>query len=389
MLDKKNHIDPSKNECCGCTACFSKCPQKAIKMIDDKEGFKYPIVDPAKCVECGICLQTCDFRKATHIHCSETPLKAYAIKNLNDQVRSESRSGGAFSALTDVIIEKNGCVFGAVLDDNFTVRHVMSENIQERNKLRGSKYVQSDLGNIFENVRNELKKGRIVGFSGTGCQIAGLKSYLGKDYENLYTFDIVCHGVPSPKVWKDYVEFLNKKGKLTDFNFRDKAILGWDMHIESYKINGVKKISRNYAKLFSSDNILRESCFECKYANLKRSGDFTLADFWGIDKHYKSFNDNKGVSLLLVNSQKGINLLKSIQMEDNFDYIDCSTIAFENRQLHCPTSKPLTYEDFWKDYNSKDFEFILKKYSDGKIINMLKTYKSIIVTRMKRSKYTK
>ena len=199
------YLDGKKNECCGCTACMSVCPRKAISMSPDDKGFLYPVIDKDKCIECGLCTRTCSFGKTSHKFHSDVPLKAYGAKHKDSDIRANSRSGGCFTAISDYVLENNGCVFGARLLDDLSVQHVLAESKSERDKMRGSKYVQSNLGNCFSVVKEKLEGGRLVLFSGTACQVDGLYAYLGRDYENLITIDIVCFGVPSPKVLRDYL----------------------------------------------------------------------------------------------------------------------------------------------------------------------------------------
>ncbi len=361
---ENKYVNFGNSDCCGCTACYSACPKNAITMSENEKGFKYPVVDESLCINCGICKGVCDFNKREHISCSDSPLAVYGIKHLNENVRNESRSGGVFTAITDVLLERGAVIFGATLDDDFVVRHIKCSSKEERDKLRGSKYVQSDLSDTFKAVEQELKSGRIVAFSGTGCQVAGLKSFLRKDYENLYTFDIVCHGVPSPKVFGDYISYINKKyGKISGFNFRDKTLLGWDMHIESFMVKGKKRISRMYAQLFTTDYISRESCYNCKYTNISRPGDFTLADFWGVDKAFKGFNDNKGVSLLLVNSEKGNDLFEDANVKNVIEFNKCESDVYIQPQLKQPAKKPNGYDTFWQEYEQNGFDYVMKKYS--------------------------
>lgn len=382
---EKKHVSYKSDSCCGCSACASVCPKSAISMETDEKGFLCPKVDDSKCVECGLCLKVCEFNKEAHFYYSEKPLAAYGIKHKNEKVRANSRSGGVFTVITDYIIDNGGCVFGASLDPDFVVRHVKSNTKEERNRLRGSKYVQSEMGNVFKEVENELKTGRLVAFSGTACQVAGLQSFLRKEYENLFTFDIVCHGVPSPKVFSDYIQYLREKyGDISGFDFRDKSILGWDMHFESFITHGNKKVSRDYSRLFYSHYPLRPSCFDCKYANMHRPGDFSLADFWGVNKHFEGFNDNKGVSLLFANSDKALALMDKEEILYNIDYRKCETLDFVHPNLKHPTARPEDYDEFWDYYNNHGFKASIYKYCNGDFISRFKRFKPIAIIYLKR-----
>lgn len=353
-------IFESKNNCCGCSACEQICPKNAVKMTPDNEGFLYPEIDGSLCVECGTCKNVCAFQNDYEKNKSQ---KAYAVKHKDFDTRITSRSGGVFIAISDYILEKNGTVYGAAFDDDFSVCHIRTTNKSERDRLKGSKYVQSDVKDTFASVKNDLKNGMYVLFSGTACQVAGLKNYLKNiDTSKLYTCDVVCHGVPSPKIWKEYLDYCEKKynGKVTNADFRDKT-LGWNAHKEAIWIDDKKYNSNEYAYLFNDNYISRPSCFNCKFTNLDRPADFTLADFWGIDRIVPDFNDNKGVSLLLVNSEKGAKIFDSCKKD--IDCVDCDLqkSAKPNPNLYMPSPKPENENLFWDNYKKLGFEKALKK----------------------------
>lgn len=391
MEEKMNIIDyvynnGNKTECCGCTACMEVCPKDAITMKPDEKGYFYPAIDKELCIDCGLCGRTCGFVKEDQKTGSEKPLKAIGLKHKNKYVRQKSRSGGAFTVITDYVLENGGCIFGVVLDNDNVVRHILAEDSKTRDKMRGSKYVQSDMNHCFRKAKEQLDNGRLVAFSGTACQIDGLKSYLRKDYENLITIDIVCHGVPSPKLWKDYLDYINKRYKrgITDFDFRDKSILGWDMHLESFKVNKKKIVARDYSRLFQKNLNLRESCFNCKYCSLNRVADFTLADFWGVDAFRKGFNDNKGISLLFVNTQKAIQIYKNAGFDTEVELFECENYNFSQPNLKAPTQKPENYDQFWEDYTEKGFEHIVNHNVKNGFIDNLKFKKSLAIIYFKR-----
>lgn len=308
-----------KSKCCGCTACASKCPKNAIDMIEDEYGFKYPVVDMSKCVHCGLCEKVCPYNNE---YTDKKTLKtsiAYGGWNQDEEIRSRSTSGGFFTSIAKYIIEKNGVVCGAIYDDELNVVHHIVDNMEELKKINGSKYVQSDMKDNFKKIKSFLEAGRFVLFSGTPCQVSGLNSFLGKEYENLYVCDIICHGVPSPKVFDKYKEELEnqKQSKLTKINFRDK-ISGWQQYSFSAEFKNkdkyINKASENpYMRAFLADIDLRESCPTCKFAKLPRYADLTLGDFWGVNDNYPELNkDNKGTSLVLVHTEKGKKLLEEI-----------------------------------------------------------------------------
>lgn len=287
----------------------------------------------------------------------------YAVKHKDASVRAASRSGGIFTALSDEILKENGAVFGCVLEKDFLAYHVKAVTYTERDRMRGSKYIQSNMGDVFREVQMELETGRKVLFSGTSCQVAGLKRFLGKTYSNLLCIDIVCHGVPSPKVWLEYLKWQEQKNNksVISVDFRNKTDYGWSAHIETlYTNDGTCISSEVFKELFYGHNILRPSCYECRYKSIFHPGDITIADYWGIDKAAPGFNDNKGVSLVLVNSDKG---------KQYFDLVSsCLEIVPTdiNKSLQPPLQRPFpcpaSRKRFWKDLNTHDFDYIAKKY---------------------------
>lgn len=378
-----------KKMCCGCRTCEKICPQKAIHMEPDKCGFLYPIIDKRKCVDCGLCLKKCAFQSGYRTRKEFDPFYGYGARHKKEEGYMESRSGGAFVALSDWIINHGGVVYGAGFDEKegfYKVVHKEAKTFEQRDEFRCSKYVQSDLGDVFPRIKEELEKGELVLFSGTGCQVGALYSYLGKDFENLYTIDIVCHGVPSPKMWKDFLKMREKEfhGKVEQVQFRDKKKYGWTPHYESIKINGKMQYSRIYGKLFSK-GYYRPSCFCCVYTNQNRPGDITIADFWGHEKAIPGvWDDEKGISLVLVNNRHGMEWWKNSNQE--LEYIDCTGYPFRHTNMKRPTKKPETYENFWKDYQEKGFEMVVKKYADYQPENYWKKRISSLFKKEKKEK---
>lgn len=293
--------------------------------------------------------------------------KVYAVKHKDESIRAASRSGGIFTALSDEVLDKNGVVYGCVLTKDFLAVHVRAEDVETRNRMRGSKYIESQLGDTFKKVKNDLDENRKVLFSGTSCQIAGLRGFLGKDYENLLCVDIVCHGVPSPLMWKEYIKWQEERngGKTQKIDFRNKRDFGWKAHIETLTLmneNGheMKVNSDIFRRLFYGHNILRPSCFECPYKSIIHPGDITIADYWGIDKAAPEFNDDRGVSLVLVNNNTG---------DVAFDKVKPCLIWKATRiedSLQPPLVKsfdrPAAREKFWKEYRSRGFDYIAIHY---------------------------
>lgn len=322
-----NVKDP-KN-CCGCTACASICAHDAIEMKPDALGFLYPHVDMEKCIECGLCEKVCQFNSHydTILNLSQPLAFAARHKDINKVMKSQS--GAAFVAVSDYILERGGIVYGAGYKDHFRVAHKRATTKEERDEFRGSKYVQSDMTGVFRLVKRDLQNGLTVLFSGTPCQTSGLKAYIGNTLsERLFLMDIVCQGVPAPIVWQDYITYLEKEygSKVCYVNFRDKEKFGWKSHIETFRFEGSsrKKAFRNkhgrftYTYLFHQHIELRHSCGVCPYTNLKRPSDITIADYWGWQRTDPNFNaDNKGCSLVLCNTEKGLNLFETIKNQMN------------------------------------------------------------------------
>lgn len=369
MINLKNN-----SECCGCTACKSICPKNAITMKENSEGFKYPIVDKEKCIDCGLCEKVCPY---TNEYIKKVTLKntlAYGGWNKNPNIRDTSTSGGIFSAIAKYILDNNGIVCGAVYDKDLNVIHDIIDSIEDLSRINGSKYVQSDMKDTFKIVKQELLNGRLVLFSGTPCQVSGLNSFLGKEYDNLYTCDIICHGVPSPKVYKKYISELEEKNnaKLISINFRDK-VSGWRGYSLSAKFNNntsytIKAKKTTYMKAFLDDIDLRESCPTCKFAKLPRYVDFTLGDFWGVDNYYPELNkDNKGTSLILVHTDKG----KKILLDNPDCFIkecDINNSISSNPSVikHSPANK--NRDKFFNELDNTDLNNLVKKYVHSKSI---------------------
>lgn len=317
-----------KKNCCGCKACEIICPKNCIEMTVDEEGFWYPIVDKDKCIDCGMCEKSCPIlNKASRKKSFDA--KVYGAYSNNESIRINSSSGGMFSELAASVLEKNGAVFGCTMNDDFSfAKHIKVEAIDDLPKLQGSKYLQSDTNITFEEVKNCLQNGQEVLYSGTPCQIAGLKSYLGKyskDY-NLVTVDIICHGVPSSNVWNCYKSALVKKFDSTveKISFRNKSN-GWQNYSLLCEFENKKEYKKFagddlYLRGFVADYYLRPSCYDCQFKGDNIKSDITLADFWGIDKVNPKFNDDKGVSLVVINSQKGQQIFDEIKDNKKITY---------------------------------------------------------------------
>ena len=353
-------------DCCGCTACASACPHDAITMRPDALGFLYPQTDETKCVNCGLCEKVCAFNDSYDKSLNlDTPI-AYAARHKDMNEVESSRSGAAFIAISDYILENGGVVYGAGYTDHFRVVHKRAINKEERNEFKGSKYVQSDLNTVFRQVKKDLQNGQTVLFSGTPCQTAGLNSFISKHLrKNLILVDIVCHGVPGPYLWRDYIAFLEKKhgASICWVNFRDKQAYGWQAHRETFKFvnGGGQKMSFTF--LFYKHIMFRKSCEKCPYTNLKRPSDITLADFWGWEKTDAKLNrDNKGISLILLNTEKGKELFDAVKDKMNISPVNLQNCLQGN--LIRPTKADPQRDKFEYDYSRKGFKYVYYKYGE-------------------------
>lgn len=363
----------NKEKCSGCHACAAACPKECISMERDEEGFLYPRVDKDKCINCQLCEKSCPIiEKNAH----SLDVCAYAIKNRDDEIRMQSSSGGIFTAIATKVILDGGVVFGAAFDSSFNVHHICVESVEELSRLRGSKYVQSTIGNTYKQAKEMLDSERFVYFTGTPCQIEGLLKYLGREYENLLTSDIVCHGVPSPMVWQLYLR--SKSDSCVKYaSFRDKSE-GWGNYsvvISFENSPEYKALASNdmYIKAFLSDLCLRPSCYSCAFKSKNRASDLTLADFWGIEKVLPELNDNKGTSLVLVHGKKGKKLLDDISEYIEIKEVDLDKALIYNPSATVSSSKPQKREEFIKNIRSEEFDKITEKYSKRTFIQKLKS----------------
>lgn len=306
-----------KKSCTGCAACAQSCPRKCIIMKEDREGFLYPEISKESCIQCGVCSSVCPSCK--NISYDDQCLSAYAAYAKEKKIRSKSSSGGIFSLLAEKILKEEGVVFGAAFDENMQVHHIGIEKVEQLDLLRGSKYMQSRIENTYCEAKKALKSGRKVLFTGTGCQIAGLKSYLKKEYENLFTADVLCHGVPSPLVWENYLAEQKKVygTQLQSVCFRNKDN-GWkNYHIimefgnSKRYVNQVHKDA--FMQLFLRNICLRPSCHDCKYKKLDRPSDLTMGDAWGIDRYMPDMDDDRGTSVVIVHTEQGAGLLEQVK----------------------------------------------------------------------------
>lgn len=360
--------------CTGCYACVAICPKQCITMVSDLDGFWSPQIEAAKCVKCNKCNNCCPLNQK--IEQGNKPV-AYAAYNKNDVVRRNSSSGGVFTLLAEAVLAQGGCVFGAGFNSTFAVEHCCVDNASDLEELRGSKYVQSKIGTCFIEAQQRLRQGGLVLFSGTPCQIAGLKSFLGQEYPNLICQDLICHGVASPKVWQHYLNYRKNayQGKLQRAYFRNKRY-GWrrfSLCLQSTEGEYIQDLNTDlFLQLYLKNYILRPSCYHCKFKTLHRQADITLADFWGIDKVLPDFNNDEGVSLLLIHSKKGQNLYQTIADNMMVSPVSAEAAIKHNSAVIKPIDMPRNRADFFVDFNEKDFDGVFLKYTKDTLVVCIK-----------------
>lgn len=350
-------------------------------MKDDSQGFKYPAVSNLKCINCGLCLKVCPYSKETNL----TAKKYYAVKHADSSDQQSSTSGGFASALSEYIISSHGIVYGVVETEDFLIKTVRASSYDEILRFKGSKYVQSDLNETFNQAADDLNNGRLVAFFASSCHIDGLQKFLKTKKvttDNLVTIDFICHGVPSPKVFSSYINFLKKRKDITEYLFRTKT-KGWGKGSIlfcpsiNYKRNGKiysevdSNLARAWLSLFFSNNCLRPHCYSCPYAGKGRSADFTMADFWGLQNSHPDFFDENGVSLVICNTAKSINYFSTLK---NLIFIpsEFSEASKKQSNMHAPSPKGAKYDKFWSDYCAKDFSYIMRHYTPYNPLSRIK-----------------
>lgn len=379
----------NKADCCGCGACLNICPKNAIFMEEDEYGFLYPKIDEIICIGCGSCKKVCAFQNEK---VENNPIDTYAAVAYDTEILKESASGGVFAVTAKKVISEGGVVFGAVLQNDFSVKHEKVVNISDICKTQGSKYTQSNIVQTFKEAYDELKQGKMVLYSGTPCQIMGLYGYLGGGSDKLFTIDIICHGVPNNRMFQDYIKNLENKnsGKITEFVFRDKSI-GWG-------INGIAKITQldgkkkklkvwqsasSYLSYFIKGWTYRENCYVCPYACSHRPADITIGDFWGIEKKHANYlgkngwDEEKGVSVIVVNTMKGNQLLKMLDGIIELRPSDFEQASRENAQLVKP-SNPGKRKEILEIYKQGGWKKIEERFNQNvgwrKYSSQLKSY---------------
>ncbi|MGN1337074.1 MAG: Coenzyme F420 hydrogenase/dehydrogenase, beta subunit C-terminal domain [Candidatus Coprovivens sp.] len=353
-----------KNKCTGCSACMNICPKKAITMKKDKEGFLHPEINQEKCINCGLCKKTCP---VLNTKTNPSINKCYVAYNKDSKVKENSSSGGIFDSIARVVLKDKGLVIGAAFNKDNKLNHIIIEKEKDLDKVKGSKYLQSDLNNVFTTIKENIDD-RIVLFVGTPCQVAGLKAYLKKDYENLICIDLFCHGVPSPKLFDKYVNELEERhnDKLLNYIFRDKST-GWDNYSNkaTFKNKEYKELQKdnNYMKLFLLDIALRESCYDCNFKLGNKYSDITLGDFWGVNNYYPEMYNKKGVSAIIINTNKGLDIFNKIS--SNLEYKNCKLeeILSGNPSLKLSGKYPTRRNEFFDNIDTLNINALTKKYT--------------------------
>lgn len=377
--------------CTGCRLCEQLCPHKAINIQQNNEGFLLAFVDDEKCVECNLCQKKCP--QNSDVKKGEVG-SAYAIRLKDDEVLSNSASGGAFIGLARAFVQDGGYVAGVVYDNNWKAVFNITNETNGLEPMQSSKYLQADTSNIYSIIKGKLQEGQKVLFAGTACQVAGLKGFLNKEYENLYTIDLICHGVTSPLMFQLYIKWLEqrKQSKILSYNFRTKQ-KGWGLFY-SYSYSN-KKISNPmyvdpYYKVFLKGDAYRECCYDCRYASLERISDITIGDYWGIEQEHPSFYSSKGVSSILINTNKGKVFFDNVMSDFYVIETKPQSIAKHNENLQRPTHRNQIEREHFYDGILTDenwFDKVAKKYKPAfldlvkaRIPNKLRVLLSKILT---------
>ena len=371
MRDKPIQLFENKYQCCGCNACEMICGKKAITMIEDKDGFRFPQIDADKCVGCGSCLKVCCIGNDVIL---QKPERVYAASYKNKDISAKSASGGIFAAFAKQVLAEGGIVFGSAYTKTFDVEVEPIEKVEELPKLQGSKYVQSSMNDSYQKVKRELQSGREVLFCGVPCQVEALKHYLGRSYENLLLVDIVCHGVPSNKMLKDYLSFLSKKKQMEveSIQFRTKT-KGQNVYGEiAYRQEPLISYKSSYYKLFLNCQTFRDSCYHCKFAGTERPGDISLCDYWGIEDEHPDFMKEvekkglAGISAVMLNSEAGKTFFAKIEPDFVLKESTVEQVAKHNPQLQAPSVETSERKQVLECYRQGGYQavddFYFKKY---------------------------
>lgn len=372
-----------KEECCGCNACVQICPKKCISIQTDTEGFWYPNVNEAKCVHCDMCVKVCPVINKEERKPEEIPV-AFAVYAKNSILRDESSSGGIFSLLAEQVLQNGGTVFGAAFTSDWQVYHIAVNDKKNMYMLRGSKYLQSNIENTYIEAKRVLDSQKEVLFSGTGCQIEGLQRFLGKDYDNLITVDILCHGVPSPKVWDKYRKYQEKQynSKARDISFRNKS-QGWRKFSLKIGFENGAEYSQIldediFMQLFLRNICLRPSCYNCKFKSLHRSSDITIGDFWGIENVAPDVDDDKGTSLVLGHTSKGRSRIQALEDKVRVQKVDAELALPESAESRHSVAVHRNRTKFFLQLDKKEINQLAGLIKDPVMIRARRKVKSLL-----------
>jgi coenzyme F420-reducing hydrogenase beta subunit len=359
MIDKLEH-----EKCCGCEACRSVCKANAIAMVQDDEGFFYPNIDKNKCISCNKCEKACPvLNKKSE---NQKFVKAFACFNRDEAIREQSTSGGIFSALAEYIInEKNGIVYGVEFDEAFNVKYGKTSDVEGLKAFRGSKYVQSQVNDVYEDIRIHLEAGEYVLFSGLPCQIEALNRVLDKEYDNLYLVDMICFGVGSPLIWDNYLNEFHDRENISEIVFKEKKY-GW----KEWRVNIVESEEKQYfdkkKNLYVNSYLqrinIRPSCYRCEFKGLYRKSDFTIADCWGVGEDNKDLNDDKGLSALLIHSKKAMSVFESIKDKLKYEEYVAEELMSGNKATYYPVEENPNRSDFFDKWKKSGFKLAFIQY---------------------------
>lgn len=383
---KSDRLLKEKNKCSGCGACMTICPKHAIRMKKDTIGNVYPFVDTNKCINCKLCYKVCNYFSPCY---NNEDKKSYAAFSNNKLILKNSSSGGIFGTIAKQFILEEGLICGCHLskeNEKFILEHVIVDNVNSLNEVLGSKYVQSAVFKNFKLVQKKLNEGIKILFCGTPCQIAGLKGFLGKEYNNLYTIDLICHGAPNVEIFQNYIAFLNKKKKFKIINvkFRDKHF-GWGLNgrITVLKKNSLKShdipfyyFDSSYYTLFKEGYLYRENCYTCPFAQKNRIGDITIGDFWGIENELPELKKKSidGISCVIVNNLHGKELIKNYGKDIKMIEVDYKKISKHNGQLNAPAKRPSNNSKLIKLYKKNGYTAVEEFYSQNFSLSLWKKF---------------
>lgn len=376
--DKSNMLD--YDNCTGCMACLNVCPKNAITCVENENGFIVPSINNDLCINCGLCDKTCVLNK--EITEESTIQNTLALVSENTDVLKKSTSGGAFTALSDVVLKKHGIIVGAIMDESFSICHVLTTETSIRDKMRGSKYVQSNVKDLYRKIKEYLESNVYVLFIGTPCQVHALRIFLRKDYDTLYAVDILCHGVPSNRMFKEHISYVNsvENSMIVDYHFRTKRF-GRRNSIQEYKLGNSNKFitsfeAQEYASFFRQSLSIRPSCRICRYRSTHRFGDLTIGDYWGNAEPLKT--GKAGVSLVCVNTPKGQSLIDS---SDNIKFINVNTEENTRRpEFNAPRFvNQKRYDEFWNDYRKSGYQNLISKYYRVSFIKKLRFHFKVFI----------